>query len=146
MGKIKDAVSGPEGSVDEADLVHGAMGWLVTLPHEVHHVLWFAGNGSFNSPADLDVMEDEIGYDLFDLNTGYGIRPAVIGGTEIEPADADDAVTLLEEMVEERGRLMAERVFTGDLGPDRFQTLLRSSLSKKNIFAKKIIDEDEFAL
>ncbi|MCA9771095.1 MAG: hypothetical protein KC466_01725 [Myxococcales bacterium] len=118
MGKIRDAVADIDWTVDEADLVHGAMGWLVTLPHEIHHVLWFAGNGSFNSPADLDVMEGEIGHDLFDLTTGYGIRPAVIEGEEIEPEDAEDAVALLEEMVEERGRLMAERVFTGDLSPD----------------------------
>jgi hypothetical protein len=143
MDKIRDAVADFDGTVDEADLVNGAMAWLVTVTHEVHHVLWFAGNGSFNSPADLDVMEEEIGYDLFDLSTGYGVRPIVIGGTEIEPAGADDAVTLLEDMVEERGRLMAERVFTGDLGPDRFLSLLRSCLSNNYRFAKIIIDSDD---
>jgi hypothetical protein len=56
MDKIRGAVADFDGVVDEADLSMGTMGWLVTLTHEVHHVLWFAGNGSFNSPSDLDVM------------------------------------------------------------------------------------------
>lgn len=142
MRKIRDAVTDIDGSVDEADLVHGVMGWLVTLPHEVHHVLWFAGNGSFNSPADLDVMEGEIGHDLFDLSTGYGIRPALIDGAEVEPEDAEEAALLMEEMVEERGRLMAERIFTGDLSPERFLSLLREALPEKIEFAKKNIDND----
>jgi len=124
MERIRDAVADFDGAVDEDELVHGTMGWLVTLPHEVHHVLWFAGNGSFNSPADLDVMEGEIGYDLFDLSTGYGIRPALIDGREVEPEDAEAAARLMEQMIEERGRRMAERVFTGDLSPDRFLQLL----------------------
>lgn len=131
MGKIRDAVTDIDGEVDETDLVRGAMGWLVTLPHEVHHVLWFAGNGSFNSPADLDVMEGEIGHDLFDLSTGYGIRPALIDGAEVEPEDAEEAALLMEEMVEERGRLMAERIFTGDLSPDRLLQLLMDATCEK---------------
>lgn len=134
MGRIRDAVTDLDGEVDEADLVHGAMGWLVTLPHEVHHVLWFAGNGSFNSPADLDVMEGEIGHDLFDLSTGYGIRPALIDGVEVEPEDAEEAAFLMEEMVEERGRLMAERVFTGELSPDRFLRLLMDATCEKTYY------------
>jgi hypothetical protein len=132
MNKIRDAVMDIDGEVDEADLVHGAMGWLVTLPHEIHHVLWFAGNGSFNSPADLDVMEEEIGYDLFDLSTGYGIRPLLIDGAEVEPGDAEEAALLMEEMVEERGRLIAERVFRDDLGPERFLALLGKFTCEKN--------------
>jgi hypothetical protein len=142
MDKIRDAVADFDGVVDEADLSIGAMGWLVTLTHEVHHVLWFAGNGSFNSPADLEVMEDEIGYDLFDLSTGYGIRPALIDGADVEPEGADEAALLMEEMVEERGRLMAERIFTGDLSPERFLSLLREALLEKIEFAKKNIDND----
>ena len=142
MGRIRDAVTDIDGTVDEADLVHGAMGWLVTLPHEVHHVLWFAGNGSFNSPADLDVMEGEIGHDLFDLSTGYGIRPALIDGAQIEPEDAEEAALLMEEMVEQRGRGMAARVFTGDLSPERFLSLLDEALARKTEFAKKIIEKD----
>jgi hypothetical protein len=131
MERIRDAVAGFDGVVDEAELVHGAMGWLVTLPHEVHHVLWFAGNGSFNSPADLDVMEEEIGYDLFDLSTGYGIRPLLIDGAEVEPGDAEEAAQLMEEMVEERGRRMAERVFAGDLSPERFLRFLMDATCEK---------------
>lgn len=142
MGRVRDAVAAPDGTVDESDLVHGAMGWLVTLPHEVHHVLWFAGNGSFNSPADLDVMEGEIGYDLFDLSTGYGIRPALIDGAEIEPEDAEEAALLMEEMVEQRGRAMAARVFTGLLSPDRFLSLLEDVLAEKIIYATKYIEGD----
>lgn len=131
MGRIRDAVADFDGVFDEADLSIGAMGWLVTLTHEVHHVLWFAGNGSFNSPADLDVMEGEIGHDLFDLSTGYGIRPALIDGAEVEPEDAEEAALLMEEMVEERGRLMAERVFTGELSSDRFLQLLMDAMCEK---------------
>lgn len=132
LDRVRDAVTSPDGTVDEADLVHGAMGWLVTLPHEVHHVLWFAGNGSFNSPADLDAMEGEIGHDLFDITTGYGIRPALIEGEEVEPEDAGDAALLMEEMVEERGRLMAERVFRDDLGPEKFLALLSDLRCEKD--------------
>lgn len=142
MDRIRDAVAGFEGEVDEADLVHGAMGWLVTLPHEVHHVLWFAGNGSFNSPADLDVMEGEIGHDLFDISTGYGIRPALIDGAEIEPEGAEAAALLMEEMVEQRGWVMAARVFTGDLSPERFLSLLDGALARKTEFAKKFIAKE----
>lgn len=142
MGKIRDAVTDADGSIDEADLVHGAMGWLVTLPHEVHHVLWFAGNGSFNSPADLDVMEGEIGYDLFDITTGYGISPLRIDGCEVEPRDAEEAVQLMEEMVEERGRRMAERVFTANLSSRRFLSLLTDDLTQNKRFAKKHIEKD----
>jgi hypothetical protein len=108
------------------------MGWLVTLPHEVHHVLWFAGNGSFNSPADLDTMEEEVGHDLFDMNTGYGLRPLILEGEAFEPENAEDATELLEMMVEERGRLMAERVFRDDLGPERFLALFLDLTCEKN--------------
>ena len=132
MDRVRDAVAAPDGTVDEAELVHGVLGWLITLPHEVHHVLWFAGNGSFNSPADLDAMEGEVGYDLFDMTTGYGIRPALIEGEEVEPEDAEEAVLLMEEMVEERGRLMAERVFRDDLGPERFLALLSNLICEKD--------------
>jgi hypothetical protein len=131
MGRIRDAVTDFDGTLDEADLAHGAMGWLVTLPHEVQHVLWFAGNGSFNSPADLDVMEGEIGHDLFDMNTGYGLRALLLDGEEVEPENAEDATKLLEMMVEERGRLMAERVFRNDLGPGRFLAPLSELICEK---------------
>ena len=132
IGLIRNAVTDFDGTLDEADLAHGAMGWLVTLPHEVHHVLWFAGNGSFNSPADLDTMEEEVGHDLFDMNTGYGLRPLRLDGEEYEPEDAEDATELLEMMVEERGRLMAERVFRDDLGPGRFLALLSELTCEKD--------------
>ena len=140
MGRIRDAVTDFDGTLDKADLAHGAMGWLVTLPHEVHHVLWFAGNGSFNSPADLDAMGDEIGHDLFDMNTGYGLRPLLLDGEEFEPEDAEDATELLEMMVEERGRLMAERVFRDDLGPGRFLALLSELTCEKDKSNENILE------
>jgi len=142
MEKIRDAVADFDGVVDEAALVHGAMGWLVTLPHEIHHVLWFAGNGSFNAPADLDVMEGDIGYDVFDITTGYGLRPPVIDGEEVEPEGAEDAADLLEEMVEERGRMMAEQIFDGDLSPQRFLSLLHLEIENNYKFAKNYIEND----
>lgn len=141
MNKIRDAVWDIDELVDETDLPIGAMSWLVTFTHEVHHVLWFAGNGSFNSPADLDVMEGEIGYDLFDLSTGYGIRPALIDGEEVEPQDAEDAAHLMEEMVEERGRRMAERIFTGPLSPERFLALLCATLATEKRCEKNETNE-----
>lgn len=125
---ITDAVSDFDGRVEEAELVASAMAWLLTITHEIHHVLWFAGNGSFNSPADLSDMETEIGRDIFDITTGYGLRPAIIDGEEVEPEDAEHARDLLEEMIEERGRAMAEDIFQGDLAPERFLDLLRAAL------------------
>lgn len=122
--RIEEAVEDHDGHVDPEELSHGAMAWLVTLTHELHHVIWFAGNGNFNSPADLDVMVDEIGHDLFDVNTGYGIRPPIIDGVEVEPDCAASAQALLEEMVEERGRRLAEDVFQGEFSPDAFLDLL----------------------
>jgi hypothetical protein len=54
-----------------------------------------------------------------------------IEGEEIEPENAEEAVLLMEEMVEERGRLMAERVFRDDLDPKRFLALLRDLTPEK---------------
>lgn len=128
--QIEDAIRDDRGEIEDGDLPQGAMGWLVTLTHELHHALWFAGNGNFNSAADLDVMTDDIGHDLFDITTGYGIRPVVIAGMEIEPEDAEDAHFLMEDMIEERGRRLAEEVFLDDLGPERFLTLLDRAIGR----------------
>lgn len=38
----------------------------------------------------------------------------------------------MEEMVEERGRLMAERVFRDDLGPEKFLALLSDLRCEKD--------------
>jgi len=122
--EIEEAVQEFDGSFDPAELPVGAMGWLATLTHEIHHALWFAGNGNFNAAADLDVMTDDIGQDLFDIVTGYGIRPPVIDGEEVEPEDAEDAHLLMEEMIEARGRHLAEAIFTDALAPERFLELL----------------------
>lgn len=130
QGLIEEAIQDDQGDFDPADLHHGAMSWLATLTHELHHAIWFAGNGNFNSAADLDTMSDEIGQDLFDITTGYGIRPVEIAGMEIEPNDAEEAHILMEEMIEERGRRLAEVSFTGELGPDQFLTLLSREIAR----------------
>lgn len=122
--EIVEAVQDFDGSFDPAELPIGAMGWLATLTHEIHHALWFAGNGNFNAAADLDVMTDDIGQDLFDIVTGYGIRPPVLDGQEVEPEDAENAHLLMEEMIEARGRRLAEAIFTDALAPERFLDLL----------------------
>lgn len=127
---IEEAIQDDQGNFDAEDLHHGALSWLATLTHELHHALWFAGNGNFNSASDLDTLADEIGHDLFDIVTGYGIRPVVIAGAEIEPTDAENAHFLMEEMIEERGRRLAEDIFTGDLGPERFLNLLGTEIER----------------
>jgi hypothetical protein len=48
----------------------------------------------------------------------------------------------MEEMVEQRGWGMAARVFTGDLSPERFLSLLDGALARKTEFAKKFIEKD----
>ena len=92
-----------DGFLDEAD---AALSWVATVGHELHHVILFAGNGNFHAPQALDDRCNELGHDLFDFSTGYGIRPAIIMGMEMEAEDAEEAHALMEEMVEERAHSM----------------------------------------
>lgn len=106
------------------DPQEGAMAWLITFTHELQHVVLFAENGSLNSPADLESLEDEIGRDLFDISSGYGIRPLKVDGREVWADDAEEAHSLMEAYVEERGRDMAEEVFEDDLSPGHLVAFL----------------------
>ena len=94
--------------------------WLATVTHELHHVRLFAENADLNSPQDADTLGEELGRDLFDCITGYGIRPLVVDDEEIDPEDAEDARNLMEDHVEERGRIMAAQVFHAALSPEIF--------------------------
>ena len=93
-----------------------ALSWASTIGHEIGHVLLFAENGNFNSPQDLDLLEDEIGHDLFDFSTGYGIRPLLVDGLLEEAQDAEHAHLLMERHVEEVGRAICERRMSDMVG------------------------------
>lgn len=77
-----------------------------TLFHELAHVALFASNANRNSPADVDVLSDagEIENDMFDMSTGYGIRPLLIDGREHWSNSADEAMQDMEEWCEAKGR------------------------------------------
>lgn len=109
-----------ESAYDEHDYPNVATAWLTTLTHELQHVRLFLENGNFNTPRDIDSLEEEIGHDLFDVSSGYGIRTLDVGGEEHEPEDMEDASALMEEHVEDYGRRMTDTLFTGDLSPNRF--------------------------
>ncbi|MCE6959363.1 hypothetical protein LAZ40_09895 [Cereibacter sphaeroides] len=112
------------GNMGEFDRNCDAFAWLVTLTHEVAHAVMFAENGNFNVPATLAEMEIEIGRDLFDISTGYGIRALVVDGVEVEPENMEHAADLMEEAVEETGRRWAEVIVTGDLSTLAFLNML----------------------
>jgi hypothetical protein len=103
------------GSIEDS-----TMSWLITLTHELQHVVLFAENGALNTPADIESMEDETGRDMFNISTGYGIRPLNIRGVDVWAEDAEQANIDMERYVEARGVMIAEDVFTGDLSPERF--------------------------
>ncbi|MBO9428246.1 hypothetical protein [Sulfitobacter sp. R18_1] len=109
-----------ESAYDEQDYPNAAMAWLTTLTHELQHVRLFMENGNFNTPKDIEVMEEEIGHDLFDISSGYGIRSLDVGGDDHEPEDMEDARALMEEHVEDYGRRMTDTLFTDDLSPNKF--------------------------
>jgi hypothetical protein len=103
------------GSIEDS-----TMSWLVTLTHELQHVVLFAENGAMNNPADLESMEGETGRDLFDISTGYGIRPLNIRSVDVWAGSAEQAGIDMERYVEARGVMIAEDVFRDDLSPERF--------------------------
>lgn len=80
--------------------------WAATLHHELAHAALFAANANMNTPADIETLSDagEIGNDLFDMSSGYGIRPLTISGRDVWAEDADHARDLMEAWCEERGR------------------------------------------
>lgn len=80
--------------------------WILTFFHEIAHVVLFAENAAFLSPAEVEVRSDsgEFPHDIFDCSTGYGIRPFVIDGEETWADELDDALILMEHHVESFGR------------------------------------------
>ena len=106
----------------EQDLALVTEAWLATFFHEIEHMRLFQENACGITPADIDVMSGsgEINNDLFDMSTGYGIRPLRIEGAEIWAESAEHASDLMEEHVEERGRAGAITVLQGDLSPAVF--------------------------
>ena len=119
---------------DPDDAENGAMAWLTTFTHELHHVRLFAENGNFNSPADLDLMQDETGRDLFDISSGYGIRGLMFDGDEIWSDSAEHAEVLMEDYVEERGRQMAQDLFLRDLAPSAFLKIFDFPVQTRKTF------------
>jgi len=65
-------------------------------------------------------MADETGRDLFDISTGYGIRPLYYDGVGGWAGNAEEADEFMEGYVEARGRAMAETLFVNELSPHRF--------------------------
>lgn len=86
---------------------------LATLFHELAHVALFAANSNFNSPHDVDVSyhAGDLGNDMFDMQTGYGIRelPDELD-MPMEAEDARDAAAISEEWCEMQGRRWARAV------------------------------------
>lgn len=89
-----------------------------TLFHELAHVALFASNANRNSPADVDVLSDagEIENDMFDMSTGYGIRPLLKGGEEHWSESANEARQDMEEWCEARGREWCRILARGGTG------------------------------
>ena len=112
-----------EDAIDEDDIEIDVEAWLATLTHELQHVLLFAENGNFNSPNDVDTLSGELGHDIFDVSTGYGIRPLLVDGEETWADDIDQARDQMEAHVEERGRIMAQSIFTGPFSAGSFMVV-----------------------
>jgi hypothetical protein len=91
--------------------------YLNTVFHEIGHALLFAENAALLPPCDIESLSDmgEIGNDIFDCSTGYGIRPLLVDGDLIWADDMDDATDLMEAYVEELGRIMMLEVLTDAL-------------------------------
>jgi hypothetical protein len=108
--------------VTRDDLEESGMSWLSTLTHELQHALLFMENGNFNSPNDVNSLEEsgEVNNDVFDVSSSYGIRPLNIAGIEFDGKDADDQRDLMENYVEWRGLQIANDVFKGDLSLESF--------------------------
>jgi hypothetical protein len=106
----------------EQDLALFTEAWLVTFFHEIAHMRLFQENACGIVPADIDVMSGsgEINNDLFDMSTGYGIRPLRIDGEDVWANSAAEASGMMEAHVEERGRAEAIRVLQSDLAPSAF--------------------------
>ncbi len=96
-------------AVTEMDRLANAEAWLNTIAHELLHVKLFAENGNFNTPADLDSMSNEIGHDLFDMSTGYGIRGLRVNDKHQVADEMTEAHELMEEYCEETGREVTSR-------------------------------------
>ncbi len=90
--------------------------WANTLFHELEHVRLFAENAALARPSDIESLSDagEIDHDIFDVSTGYGIRPLEIEGRAVWADDCDEAREMMESFVEEGGRALMARVLHGD--------------------------------
>lgn len=89
-----------------------------TLFYHLAQAALFAANSNFNSPQDIDTLHEagEIGNDLFDMSTGYGIRdlPDEYGAI-MEAEDAQEAGHILREWASAQARSWTARL---PVGPD----------------------------
>lgn len=98
--------------------------WAITLPHEIMHLKLFAEHGGGRLPTELAEMEGDIGHALFDISTGYGIRPLEVSGTPRWSDSAEEALADMEDHVEEAAETIALQVFQGDLDPGHLRAFL----------------------
>lgn len=75
--------------------------YLNTLPHELAHAVEFISHGGGLTPGDVDIdCEDGLlTCTMHDICTGRGIRPDMLASL-----DDEDAVDIMEERVEAKGR------------------------------------------
>lgn len=80
--------------------------YLNTVFHEIGHVALFAENSGMLPPHEIDLLSDagEIGCDIFDCSTGYGIRPLPYGEDLHWADNPTEASEMMEEFVEELGK------------------------------------------
>jgi hypothetical protein len=94
--------------------------YLNTIFHEIGHARLFAENSALQSPAEIETLHEmgEIGQDIFDCLTGYGIRALRIDGVDVWAEDMDEARDDMETFVEAEGLRMLNAVLTGALEVD----------------------------
>lgn len=80
--------------------------------HEIAHAVLFAKNSCGMSPQDVDTLSDagDLGHDIFDMTTGYGIRPLPIDGEDRWAEDMDEAREMMESWCEAQGRRWYEAI------------------------------------
>lgn len=94
--------------------------YLNTMFHEIGHARLFAENAALQPPSEIDTLQEmgEIGQDIFDCCTGYGIRSLEIDGMDVWANNMDQARDDMETYVEAEGLRMLNAVLRDDLEVD----------------------------
>ncbi|PZO58716.1 MAG: hypothetical protein DI635_16175 [Pseudoxanthomonas suwonensis] len=104
------AAPGHVGEYEEAE--------IATAFHEIAHAVLFATNSNLNSPHDVEAARErrDCDFDLFDMSSGYGIRPLPgEDGSPVWADDLDEARDMMEAWCERTGREWARAL---PIGPD----------------------------